>query len=67
MVNDNDHCVTTPSVASAGVVDLTLVDENGGDHFSLSFEFIDQNDFDGDGLQNAVDECPNDAGPPRRT
>ena len=63
VVNDTTIRVTTPSVASASVVNLTLVDENGDEHLlSSSFEFIDQNDLDGDGLQNADDDCPNDAG-----
>ncbi|MGB2029823.1 MAG: thrombospondin type 3 repeat-containing protein [Candidatus Poseidoniaceae archaeon] len=63
VVNDTTVHVTTPSVASAGVVDLTLVDKDGNEHLlSSSFEFIDQNDLDGDGVQNADDDCPNDAG-----
>ena len=45
------------------VVNLRLVDDNGDEHLlSSSFEFIDQNDLDGDGLQNADDDCPSDAG-----
>ena len=63
VVNDTTIRVTTPNVASAGTVDLTLVDKNGDEHpLSSSFEFIDQNDLDGDGVQNADDDCPNDAG-----
>ena len=63
VVNDTTIRLITPSVASAGVVNLRLVDENGDEHLlSSSFEFIDQNDLDGDGLQNADDDCPNDAG-----
>ena len=63
VVNDTTIRLTTPSVASAGVVNLRLVDDNGDEHLlSSSFEFIDQNDLDGDGLQNADDDCPNDAG-----
>ena len=63
VVNDTTIRVTTPSVASAGTVGLTVLDKDGNEHpLSSSFEFIDQNDLDGDGLQNADDDCPNDVG-----
>ena len=63
VVDDEIIQLTTPSVASPGVVTVTLIDENGDEHtLAPSFEFIDQNDLDGDGVANAIDDCPNDAG-----
>ena len=63
VLNDTTIRVTTPSVASSGTVDLSLVDKDGAEHpLSSTFEFIDQNDLDGDGVQNADDDCPNEAG-----
>ena len=63
VLNDETIQVTTPAVASPGVVAISLVDENGDEHtLAPSFEFIDQNDLDGDGVANAIDDCPNDAG-----
>ena len=45
------------------MVTVSLIDENGDEHtLAPSFEFIDQNDLDGDGVANANDDCPNDAG-----
>ena len=63
VLNDETIQVTTPAVASPGVVTVSLIDENGDEHtLAPSFEFIDQNDLDGDGVANAIDDCPNDAG-----
>ncbi len=63
VVNDTTIRMTTPSVVSAGTVSLTLVDKDGDEHtLAPSFEFIDQNDLDGDGVANADDDCPDDAG-----
>ena len=63
VVNDTTIRMTTPSVVSAGTVSLTLVDKDGNEHtLAPSFEFIDQNDLDGDGVANADDDCPDDAG-----
>ena len=63
VVNDTTIIVTTPSVGSAGTVNLTVFAQNGNEHpLSSSFEFIDQNDLDGDGVLNADDDCPEVAG-----
>ena len=63
VLNDETIQLTTPAVASPGVVTVSLIDENGDEHtLAPSFEFIDQNDLDGDGVANAIDDCPNDAG-----
>ena len=63
VVNDTTIIVTTPSVGTAGTVGLTVFAENGNEHpLSSSFEFIDQNDLDGDGVLNADDDCPEVAG-----
>ena len=63
MLDDETIQLATPAVASPGVVTISLIDENGDEHtLAPSFEFIDQNDLDGDGVANAIDDCPNDAG-----
>ena len=63
VLDDETIQLTTPTVASPGVVTVSLIDENGDEHtLAPSFEFIDQNDLDGDGVANANDDCPNDAG-----
>ncbi len=63
VLDDENIQLTTPVVASPGVVTVSLIDENGDEHtLAPSFEFIDQNDLDGDGVANADDDCPNDAG-----
>ena len=63
VLDDQTIQLTTPTVASPGVVTVSLIDENGDEHtLAPSFEFIDQNDLDGDGVANADDDCPNDAG-----
>ena len=63
VLDDETIQLTTPSVASPGVVTVSLIDENGDEHtLAPSFEFIDQNDLDGDGVANADDDCPDDAG-----
>ncbi len=63
VLDDETIQLTTPTVASPGVVTVSLIDENGDEHtLAPSFEFIDQNDLDGDGVANADDDCPNDAG-----
>ena len=63
VLDDETIQLTTPIVTSPGVVTVSLIDENGDEHaLAPSFEFIDQNDLDGDGVANADDDCPNDAG-----
>ena len=63
VLDDETIQLTTPAVTSPGVVTVSLIDENGDEHaLAPSFEFIDQNDLDGDGVANADDDCPNDAG-----
>ena len=40
-----------------------MIDHEGVEHeLSSTFEFIDQNDLDGDGVPNSNDDCENDAG-----
>ena len=63
VLDDETIQLTTPTVASPGVVTVSLIDQNGDEHtLAPVFEFIDQNDLDGDGVANADDDCPNDAG-----
>ncbi|MFZ8906796.1 MAG: IPT/TIG domain-containing protein, partial [Poseidonia sp.] len=63
VLDDETIQLSTPTVASPGVVTVSLIDKNGDEHtLAPSFEFIDQNDLDGDGVANANDDCPNDAG-----
>ncbi len=63
VVNDTTIRVTTPSVSTRVTVDLSLVDKDGSEHLlSSNFQFIDQNDLDGDGVLNADDDCPEVAG-----
>ena len=63
VIDDSTIRVTTPAVANPGVVTISLVDVDGNEHeLSSSFEFIDQNDLDGDGIVNANDDCPEIAG-----
>ena len=63
VVDDQTIQLTTPAVTSPGMVTVSLIDENGDEHtLAPSFEFIDQNDLDGDGVANANDDCPNAAG-----
>jgi len=63
VVDDNTITATTPSVTSPGNETVSLIDNNGDEHtLASTFEFIDQNDLDGDGVANAIDDCPNDAG-----
>ena len=63
VLDDETVQLTTPAVASPSVVTVSIIDKDGVDHaLSATFEFIDQNDLDGDGIPNASDDCPNDAG-----
>ena len=63
VVDDETIRLTTPGVANPGTITLSLTDKDGVDHaLSATFEFIDQNDLDGDGVPNASDDCPNTAG-----
>ena len=60
VVNDTTIVVTTPIAGQIGdTVDLTLWDKDDNQHqLSSTFQFIDQNDFDSDGIPNANDDCP---------
>ena len=63
VLDDETVQLTTPAVASPSVVTVSIIDKDGVDHaLSATFEFIDQNDLDGDGIPNASDDCPNTAG-----
>ena len=63
VLDDETIQLTTPAVATPGITTVSLIDKNGDEHaLAPSFEFIDQNDVDGDGVANANDDCPNDAG-----
>ena len=63
VLDDETVQLTTPAVASPSVVTVSIIDKDGVDHtLSATFEFIDQNDLDGDGVPNASDDCPNTAG-----
>ena len=60
VVNDTTIVVTTPMAGQTGdTVDLTLWDKDDNQHqLSSTFQFIDQNDFDSDGVPNTSDDCP---------
>ena len=63
VVNDTTIRVTTPSVATGDTVTISILDKDGIQHqLSSTFQFIDQNDLDSDGVLNENDDCPNDAG-----
>jgi len=63
VIDDSTIRLTTPSVANPGTVTISLLDKDNTEHqLSSTFEFIDQNDLDGDGVSNANDDCPNVAG-----
>ncbi|MEC7167493.1 MAG: thrombospondin type 3 repeat-containing protein [Candidatus Thermoplasmatota archaeon] len=63
VIDDSTIRLTTPAVASAGTVTVSLIDHQGIEHqLSSTFEFIDQNDLDGDGISNANDDCQEVAG-----
>ena len=55
--------VTTPAISTGDTVALSIVDKDGVQHqLSSSFQFIDQNDFDSDGVLNDNDDCLEVAG-----
>ena len=63
VIDDSTITLTTPAVANPGTVTVSLIDHEGIEHqLSSTFEFIDQNDLDGDGVPNANDDCQEVAG-----
>ena len=63
VIDDSTIQFTTPTVANSGTVTISLIDDEGVEHqLSSTFEFIDQNDLDGDSIPNANDDCPDVAG-----
>ena len=63
VVDDSTIVVETPVASQADTITLSLWDKDGNEHqLSSTFEFISQNDLDGDGVLNDNDDCPNDAG-----
>lgn len=59
VIDDSTIQFTTPTVANSGTVTISLIDVEDNEHLlSSTFEFIDQNDFDSDGILNANDDCP---------
>ena len=63
VIDDSTIRFTTPAVANPGNVTVSLIDHEGVEHqLSSTFEFIDQNDLDGDGVPNANDDCQDVAG-----
>ena len=63
VIDDSTIQFTTPTVANSGTVTISLIDVEDNEHLlSSTFEFIDQNDFDSDGILNANDDCPEVAG-----
>ena len=63
VVDDQTIRLSTPAVTTPGTVSVSLMDKDDVEHTtSASFEFIDQNDLDGDGVPNTNDDCPNVAG-----
>ena len=63
VVDDATIRLTTPAVANPGTATISLFDKDDNEHISSStFQFIDQNDLDGDGVPNSNDDCPEVAG-----
>ena len=63
VIDDSTIRLTTPAVANPGTSTISLIDHEGVEHqLSSTFEFIDQNDLDGDSIPNANDDCPEVAG-----
>ncbi len=63
VIDDSTIQLTTPTVANSETVTISLIDHEGVEHqLSSTFEFIDQNDLDGDNIPNANDDCPDLAG-----
>ncbi|MBQ70903.1 MAG: hypothetical protein CMA65_05380 [Euryarchaeota archaeon] len=63
VIDDSTIRLTTPAVANPGTSTISLIDVEGNEHqLSSTFEFIDQNDLDGDSIPNANDDCPELAG-----
>ena len=64
VVDDTTITVSTPlSGLTPDTIDITLWDKDDNSHIlSSTFEFISQDDLDNDGVLNANDDCPNDAG-----
>ena len=64
VVDDTTITVMTPlSGLTPDTIDITLWDKDDNSHIlSPTFEFISQDDLDNDGVLNANDDCPNDAG-----
>ncbi|MBL6882574.1 MAG: thrombospondin type 3 repeat-containing protein [Candidatus Poseidoniaceae archaeon] len=63
VIDDSTIRLTTPAVANPGTSTISLIDVEGSEHqLSSTFEFIDQNDLDADGIPNANDDCPDVAG-----
>jgi len=63
LVDDSTIVVNTPVASQADTITLSLWDKDGIEHqLSSTFEFISQDDLDNDGVLNANDDCPNDAG-----
>tara|TARA_B100001741_G_scaffold134525_2_gene110834 strand:- start:2078 stop:5197 length:3120 start_codon:yes stop_codon:yes gene_type:complete len=63
VIDDSTIRFTTPVVSNSGNVTVSLIDHEGVEHqLSSTFEFIDQNDLDGDGVPNSNDDCQDVAG-----
>ena len=63
VIDDSTIRLTTPAVTNPGTSTISLIDHEGVEHqLSSTFEFIDQNDLDGDSIPNANDDCPDVAG-----
>ena len=64
VVDDTTITVTTPlSGLTPDTIDIILWDKDDNSHIlSSTFQFISQDDLDNDGVLNANDDCPNDAG-----
>jgi len=63
VLDDSTIRLMTPAVSGPGTVTVSLIDHEGVEHqLSSTFEFIDQNDLDGDGVPNTNDDCEEVAG-----
>ena len=63
VINDRTIRLVTPEVDVAATVNLSLIGNDGQEHdLSSTFEFIDPDDVDGDGVLTVDDACPDTSG-----
>ena len=59
VVNDTTIRVSTPSLTTGDTVAISIFDKDENQHqLPSTFQFIDQDDLDSDGVPNVNDDCP---------